>query len=374
MKLWRHKWTVARLAIACTLLWIVASDTDARLARLAYASLPDFDFPAEVAFLRQAGRLGEAVMVADEGLRTLPPDHASRARLERERAASVAEQSSTMRRFREFGMGAISGRGDSIESLMGAIGADFFIVGDVRDLVIQSGRYVLDGETDEVVLVLSGVGLATTVLPEVDWVPAILKSAKKAGALTKGMSKEIVQLAKRGGGEALSTIFKDVRKIAEKASPGGAVRILKHADNADELAAIAKFVETSPGAAFALHITGREGASVVKAGAKAQTRAAVAAAKGGEEAVVLAARKGPSGVAWLRTSGVRAMARPHFLVGIGKAFWKGNAQAATARLAALIDPRARWLVPALGTWVFVELALLVRALWPRRESLIASPA
>jgi hypothetical protein len=374
MKLWRLKWNVLRLVAAATHLWVVAADTDARLARLAYASLPDFDFVSEVSFLRQSGRLGEAVMIAEEGLRTLPEGSAERSSLERELAKTRAEQESVLRRVREVGFGAISGKGDSIESLIGAIGADFFIVGDLRDIVIQSGRYVLDGETDEVVLILSGVGLATTVVPEVDWVPAVLKSAKKAGALTKGLSKEITQLAKRGGGEALTALFKDVRTIARKASPGGATRILRHADNADELATLARFVDKTPAGAFALHVTGKEGAAMVKSGARAQSRAAKAAALTGEEAVVLAAKKGQPGLAWLRTGGAKALTRPHFLVGIGKAIWKGNAEAAAARLAAILDPRARWLVPALGAWVFLELALLARALWPARPARALAPA
>jgi hypothetical protein len=371
VRLWRLKWNLLRLILAIAILWIVAADTDARLARLAYSQLPDFDFTAEVSFLRQAGRFGEAVMVADEGLRSLAENDPARAALIAERERTLDEQSSVIRRIREVGVGAVSGRGDSIESLIGAIGADFFIVGDVRDLVIQSGRYVLDGETDEVILILSGVGIATTVVPEVDWVPSVLKAAKRAGALTKGLSKEIITLAKRGGGEALGTLFKDVRKIAQKSSPGGAMRMVRHADSADELAAMARFVEKNPGGAFALHVTGKEGASLVKAGGKAGAKAGAGLA---DEAVVLAAKKGQPGIAWLRTAGYRAMARPHLAAGIAKAFWKGNAQAAAARIAAILDPRAIWLIPALGTWVFIELALLARGLWPRRPALVPAPA
>lgn len=368
MKLWRFKWSIIRLALAGFILWALVVDSEARLARLAYSTLPDFDYAAEVAFLRTSGRFGEAVMVADEGLRTLSADTPAYAKLTQERAAAVSEQSSWLRRAKDVGLGAISGKGDSIESLIGAIGADFFIVGDIRDLVIQSGRYVLDGEADPVVLILSGVGIATTVLPEVDWVPSVLKAAKKMGAITKGLGEEIIKLARKGGGEALTNMFKDVRKIASKASPGGAARLMRHANNTDELASLARFVENNPGGAFALHVTGKEGADLIKTSAKAETRSLKVAAEGTEEAVVLAARKGPPGVAWLRTGGSRALVRPHFLVGIGKAVWKGNAAKAAARIADWVDPRATWLIPALGTWVFVELALIARRLWPRRAT------
>src|SRR5262252_5813004 len=116
-------WGVLRLLIAAFLLSAIASDTGARLARMQLASLPDFNYAGEIRYLRAAGRYGEAIMVADAGLE-------------------------------------------------GAAAADMFIVGDVRDLLIQGSRYVMDGEADEVIVLLSSVGVATTLLPEVDWEPA----------------------------------------------------------------------------------------------------------------------------------------------------------------------------------------------------------
>jgi hypothetical protein len=79
---------------------------------------------------------------------------------------------------------------------------------------------------------------------------------------------------------------------------------------------------------------------------------------------VLASRKGPSGVAWLRAGAYRAVARPHWIVGVAKAFYKGNAEQLAQRVAAELDPRAWWIVPALAAWVFVELGLIARGWWP----------
>src|SRR4029077_8893222 len=98
-----------------------------------------------------------AIMVADAGLDSADP--ATKPKIQHERDATVKEQGSYLRKVKDVGLGALSGRGTSIESLVGAVAADFFVVGDVRDLLIQGGRYVLDGETDEVVLILSGVGI-----------------------------------------------------------------------------------------------------------------------------------------------------------------------------------------------------------------------
>jgi hypothetical protein len=250
----------------------------------------------------------------------------------------------------------------------------------VRDLVIQGGRYVLDGETDELILILSGVGLATTLAPEVDWVPAILKAARRTGALTKGLAEYIVAAAKAGRTEALTTLMRHVRRLAEHASPGGAARLLRYADTPEDVARLARFVEAEKSGAFALYVTGKEGADLVKAGRAARSAegAAVAAGHAADEtrAVLAAARKGPVGVAWLRTGAYRAMLRPHWLVGIAKGLSKGNAEHLAQRLAAALDPRAWWLVPLLASWFFVELGLLLRRMWPviRRVRTAAMPA
>ncbi len=354
--LWKCKWGLARLALAAFLLYAIASDTAARLARLELASLPEFDYAGEVSYLRAAGRFGEALMVADAGLDGAGAD--AKAAIQRERDATVKEQGSYLRKAKDVGLGALSGKGTSIEALVGAVAADFFVVGDVRDLVIQGGRYVLDGETDEVVLILSGVGIATTIAPEVDWVPSVLKAAKKMGAMSKGMGESIVAMVKAGKGERLNSLMKDVKRLATRASPGGAARLLRLADKPEDVAKLARFVEAEKAGAFALHVTGKEGAELVKA---ADTAA------GADKALVMASRKGPAGVAWLRTGAYRALARPHWLAGIGKALWKGNASALAARVAAAIDPRAWWIVSALAAWVVMELGLLLRRAWPRRE-------
>jgi hypothetical protein len=354
MPLWRARWSLLRLAIAGFLLYTLVSDTGARLARLQYASLPDFDYASEIAYLRAQGRFGEALVVADEGLASA--SDRGRAAIERERAETLREQGSTIRRAKDLGMGALSGRGTSLESLVGAVTADFFVVGDVRDLVVEGGRLVIDGETDEVILILSGVGLATTIAPEVDWVPALLKAAKRSGAMTKGLSDHIVRAARAGRLRELMPMLSDIRRISDKASPGGAVRILKHADSPEDLARIASFLQRNPSGAFALHVAGKQGSDIVKGGGKALGVGADAA----EQGLILAARKGDRGVAWLRTGGFRAIGRPHLLVGISKAFWKGNAEGLAARLAELLDPRSWWLIPLLGVWAFLELALLAR--------------
>lgn len=345
--LWRSRWGVLRLVVAAVLLWTFAADTGARLARLRLAALPDFDYAAEVGALRAKGRYGEAVMVADAGLRAL--DGSARERVERERAATIAEQASWLRRAKDLGLGAVSGHGDSLESLIGAVAADFFIVGDVRDLVIEGGKEMLDGEGDEAVLLLSLVGVVTTLAPEVDWVPSLFKAAKRAGTLTHGMQEHLVKAIRGKRGAELAEVFGETERIARRASPGGAMRLLVHAEDPADLKRLAAFVEREADGAFALRVTGPEGWKLVRD-----------AGEGGEKLVVKAARKGPAGAAFLRTRAARALLRPHPLVGLLKGLKKGTLADAAARLIERIDPGAWWIVPALAAWALVEAGFIAR--------------
>lgn len=365
--LWRSRWGVLRLAVAAFIAWALAVDSGARLARLQLAALPDFDFAGEVRTLREQGRFGEAVMIADAGLATLDAG-AERQAVERERAEAVAAQASWLRRAREFGFGALAGRGESLEALVGAVTADLFLVGDIRDLAIQGARLVVDGEADPVIAALSGIGVATTLAPEVDWGASLLKIGRKTGAMTRGLGEAVVAGVRGADKAGLSAMLKDVGTISTKTSPATALRALRGAENADDVADLARFVERTGAKAgaggsgvVALHVMGAEGRAWAKGAVKAGAGAADA------EAVLLkAARKGEAGAAFLKRGSARALLRPHPLVGLAKGLWKGNAQALAARVAERIDPLGWWLLPCVLGWAFVELGLLARRFWPGR--------
>jgi hypothetical protein len=332
------------------------------MARLQLMSLPEFDYASEVRHLRDAGRYGEAIVVADAGLDST---HGARqAAILREKQLTLEKHASIVRRIKDAGLGALTGTAGSdgnasLERLGGAIAADLFVVGDVRDLLIQGGRYVMDGETDPVILVLSGVGLATTLAPEVDWVPSLLKIAKKAGKMTRGMEEFIKAAVKGRRLKEVESVMTDVGSIAKRASPAGAIRLMEHADNPKDVAAIARFLERNEkgaAGAFALHVTEKEGADLVKAGSEAGTAGALAA----ESVVVGAAKRGAAGRAWLRTGNARLLLRPHPLIGLIKGLRKGNVQMAVQRAIESLDGKAWWLVPLLAVWVVLEIGLMLR--------------
>lgn len=356
---WRCRWAVARLAVALALLWAFVAGTAARLARLQLEALPAMDFAAEVRHLREARRYGEAAAIADAAL-AAETDPQRRRAIEHERDLAAAEASSLLRRARDVGMGALSGQGDSIESLVGAVAADMLVVGDIRDILLQGGKWVADGETDEVILALSALGLATTVAPQVDWAPSVLKAARRMGAMTKGLSEHILRATRAGRFDDLRPLLENVGSLSRRASPGGAARILRLADSPDDVATLARFVDRADGigkgsGVLALHVTGPEGVRLLR----------LAPDGGADRVIISAAKKGARGAAWLRTPSARLLLRPHPLVGLAKGLWKGNVQDLAVRIAAATDRHAWWIIPLLAAWAFLEVTLIAGRLSKR---------
>ena len=355
LRLWSCKWSMLRLTIALGTLLVLVTDNSGRLARVQFNNLPEMDYLTEVKNLKREGRFAEALMVAKTGLAELKEtDRDALAELEK---SVEEEQQSLIRRGKELLRGALVGEGDSLEALIGAVGADMLVIGDVRDLVIQGGKFAVDGDSDELILVLSAVGLLTTVMPEVDWVAAFLKVAKKAGALSKRMVEAIVRVVRRALDSReygdLRRLFGGFQLMVERATPAGALRIMRHLDDPKDVEKVAGFLRRQSAGGFALHVAGKEGVDLVKGGARAS-----------EELLVQAAKKGDAGVAWLR-SGAPKLLRPHLIVGVLKGVKKGNVQRAVARIAASYDPYGWLVIPLCAAWTFFESAWLWRRLLSR---------
>ncbi len=354
--LWSRHWNLARLLLAAAIVLLLAIDTGHRTARLALASLTDMDYAAEVRALREQGRYAEAVVIADAGLSWSdgPGKGDARAAIERERQATIDEQASWLRRAKDAGYGAVTGRGESLEQLLGAIAADLFVVGDIRDLVVQSITYARGEDPDELIVALSSLGIVLTLAPEIDWAPALLKVARKTGAVTEGLKDFFVRAIKANRTDAIAAACGDATKLATHASPAGALRVLRFAENEADLAKLAAFAERNGAkGGAALLITGREGAALLRA-AEPGVRAA-------DDLILTAAKKGPAGSRFLAGPAARVLTRPHPLLGIFKGVYKGTIPAAVQRVAAAIDPYGWMLLPAAFAWMMVELGLFIRA-------------
>ena len=84
-----------------------------------------------------------------------------------------------------FVYGALYGEASNSASLMGALLLDLFLIGDIRDLLVQGYREIAYDEGDEIIIALSATGLGLALLPGVHWAPAVFKSFKRMGALSE---------------------------------------------------------------------------------------------------------------------------------------------------------------------------------------------
>ena len=110
--------------------------------------------------LLDEGRTDEARLLADFTLDTaLSESEAAEARL-------MQQQLSTDRPIaahaKSFLNGALSGEPKDLAGFLGALSLDLFIIGDIRDLLVQGYRELSHGNGDTLILSLAAVGLATT--------------------------------------------------------------------------------------------------------------------------------------------------------------------------------------------------------------------
>lgn len=349
--LWRSKWNLLRLTVVVYLLWIFVEDNPHRLVRLQLSAIPPADYIIEVQELARENRYAEAIMVADMGLQELSGDEKKRLQYVRENV--ISQRDSLLRRGGELLRGAVIGEGDSIEALIGAISADFIVVGDVRDLLIQGTKQVVDGDSDELILALSAVGLATTVMPQVDWIAALLKVSRKTGSMTTAMSKSLLKILKQakntGDYKAVQKLFGNVKIMADRLTPAGTLRLMRHLDDPEQIGVVARFLERTPAGGYTLHVAQKEG-----------VQALTNSGKRVDNALVIAAKRGDRGMAWFRTGKYRLL-RPHPLIGLAKGLRKGTVGEAIERITKeYLDPFGWLTIPCLFLWLFLEVALLFR--------------
>lgn len=104
----------------------------------------------------------------------------------------------------EFGTGFVTGEGDSTAGLAGAVTSDLTVVGDVRDIASEGGKWLAGQEYNELVVGLSVVGIAATGLTVatggggivVKAGVSIMKAAKRAGRLTKDFGEALLRMTR----------------------------------------------------------------------------------------------------------------------------------------------------------------------------------
>lgn len=198
-------------------------------------------------------------------------------------AAAASEEASVAHVARQFATGLVRGESSDLASLTGTVTGDLLVVGDIRDVVRESGRLVRGEDPDRLVLGLASAGIAVTAATYVSLGGAapvragltLVKDARKAGRLGAGLATwteraardvvdaaELEQAASAAAAlrpaatvEAVRTAFrvdkagevlraaKDVGRVGESAGLRGALDALRVAEGPKDVARAARLAE-----------------------------------------------------------------------------------------------------------------------------------
>jgi len=245
--------------------------------------------------------------------------------------------------------GAWTGVGEDGAGIACAVASDLIVFGDVRDLTRQGLAWGRGEATDPLLVGLSTAGLVLTFAPHVDVGTALLKAARRAGRLTRGLGDDLLGLVRRRAWGAVADLSADAARVSTRLGVAGGTRALAYADDADDLASLARFVERAPTPLLALRWGGRQ--TLRLADDDALYRAALA--------------RGPAGLRLAAERGGRALlARQPLLIALGKAVVK-HPDALADLLAAWATWLLRWVTWPWALLASGGLALLALLLRPR---------
>lgn len=167
-----------------------------------------------------------------------------------------AELDSFQGKMRSFARGAATGEPTDGASMLGSLSLDLFVIGDIRDLAVQGWREMRYGDGDTVILALSAVGLATTLSPQLDWAPALMKALKRTGALTAGFLRSLKNASRTalrtGNYDTVGKLVSDVGRTARRLGPGPLRGAMRSVDSAEDLSRLARASEVNPTGTYAI--------------------------------------------------------------------------------------------------------------------------
>lgn len=252
-----------------------------------FSSLPNFDYIEEVKRLRSE-RADEAKMLAryifeTEGMPNQVESRQIYEEIER-------DQKNWWNRTKRAASGFATGDGGSIEELGGSVVSDMVLYGDIRDLIKHSYFKVTKNEKgDAFIITLSTFGLATEFVDVVDWTPAVLKAFRKAGALSAKMvgllsdgMKRCMKARKIDSG--FMSLFSGIKTMTDSLGFARARRLMCHADDAADVAALAKAAKIAPDETYLLvKYSGKSGVKQLEGLTEAQVKILREAAKKGPD-------------------------------------------------------------------------------------------
>lgn len=210
--------------------------------------------------------------------------------------------------------GFITGEGGSIEELGGSVTSDMFLYGDIRDLIKHGWYKVTKNEKgDAFIMTLAGVGVATEFVDVIDWAPAVLKAFRKVGALSNKMVGLLTDGIKRCTkakkiDNGFKALLNGVCSMTDSLGFARASRVMRHADDAVDVAILAKAAKRAPNETYLLvKYAGKDGVRILEDLSDEQVKVLRVAAKKGP--AVMKNVKKYGNVIKVKTSTARSWAR-----------------------------------------------------------------
>jgi len=151
--------------------------------------------------------------------------------------------------------GIQTGTSDELSGQLSAIGSDFFVIGDIRDLALEGTHYFHDEEVDKVLVSLSTIGLvasASTLFTLGSSAVAksgvsVLKLAHKSKRIPPWLSKYLIreakQIQKSKDISSIKPLFHTIDSMQKKVGLTDTLKLLSHTKNFKELKGVSKLVK-----------------------------------------------------------------------------------------------------------------------------------
>jgi|GEM_PF-6029805 len=177
------------------------------------------------------------------------------------KTALETEMNAYSRKFYDAIKGFITGNIENTASMIGCVAGDVCLWGDIRDFAKNTYRYYSGEEIDKIITVLSALGIATTLIPEIDVGIAICKGFAKfmSSGLRKFLlviTEEAVKLRKYDKvSEFMTALTGMYKKIGS-----GIIDVLQLAKDSKEFAKYSEIIEKTGRSGYAFLMLGGRGA------------------------------------------------------------------------------------------------------------------
>ena len=222
---------------------------EAKAVQAEIDKLPDYDYVSEIKSLIKEKRYGEAIILCEDVQKLELPCAPEAAALKKQ---AEKESKNFWNRIKKAGWAFITGNpDDSIEEIGASVVSDMVLYGDLRDLGKQIWKKITKQETDPLLAALATAGIVTEFVDIADWCPAVLKAFRKIGAVSAKMADSLVAMFKnvvktKKLDKGTKAFFGNMKKMKDSAGLIRTKNMFKYADNAGDLAVLAKKSAANP--------------------------------------------------------------------------------------------------------------------------------